>query len=154
MISPQLIERLRQHVCDSQHLTSSWVIRDCHREHVLFNDRGLVEGILDYDAIDFDSPAADLARWAGDFDAAQSITRGATSEPGSPLAAAVAGYRRIRPFSQCECELAQTLIEVNRVGSLANWLVWLIAENRQFAASAQQIQGRISHLIASDCRIC
>ncbi len=158
---PQLVERLRQHGRDRERLASCWVLRDVHREHILFAEDRSVQGILDYDAVDLDSPAADLARWAGDFDAAATPfnqaagrNQAAGSPEQSPLHAAVAGYRRVRSFSQCEWELAQTLIDTNRVGGLANWLAWLIAEDRQFTASAQQIQGRISHLIASNCRIC
>ncbi len=155
VVTPQLLTRLRKHSERVDELASAWVLRDVRREHVLFTEDAKVEGILDYDAVGLDSPAADLARWAGDFAAAAPAVDAPVGSPeASPLPAAVAGYRRIRPFSQSEWELAQTLIEVNRVGSLANWLIWLIAENRRFTASVQLIQGRISHLIASDCRIC
>ncbi|TWT67207.1 homoserine kinase [Allorhodopirellula solitaria] len=151
--APLLVERLRQHA--AERLASAWVLRDVHRAHVLFDVGGRVQGILDYDAVDCDSPAADLARWAGDFATTPQSSVGVAASPDhSPLRAAVAGYRRIRPFSQSEWELAQTLIEVNRLGGLANWVVWLVLEGRRFPVAAQQIEGRIAHLIASDCRIC
>lgn len=164
-VAPNHMARLRQHGVESAKLPSYWVLRDVHREHVLFapdprENRLEVRGILDYDAVDFDSPAVDLARWAGDFDANASsggiftepLNLSAADSQQSPLHAAVAGYRNIRSFSKREWELAETLMDVNRVGALANWLVWLVSEHRQFTASAQQIQGRISHLIAADGR--
>lgn len=164
-VETHFVARLREHGRAYTALPSFWVLRDVHREHVLFErdthaKSHAVSGILDYDAVAFDSPAVDLARWAGDFDAKSSsfgISTGrvdisAGSSEQSPLHAAVAGYREIRPFSQCEWALAETLTEVNRLGALANWLVWLVLEHRRFSGSAQQIQGRISHLIAADCR--
>lgn len=163
--APKLVARLRQHARECAELPSQWVLRDVHREHILFTQNALagghvVQGILDYDALEFDSPAVDLARWAGGFNTpplpgnafTSEVSRLAEESASSPLHAAVAGYRRLRPFSQCEWELAETLMEVNRVGGIANWLVWLVLENRRFSVSAQQIQGRISHLIATDCR--
>lgn len=161
VVVPRLVERLRHHERDHLRLAACWALRDVHREHILFAGDGTVQGILDYDALDLDSPAADLARWAGDFDASSPSVHAAMglnpangSPERSPLHAAVAGYRRIRSFSQSEWELAQTLVDINRVGGLANWLIWLVVEKRTFTASAQQIQGRVSHLFASNCRIC
>ncbi len=154
--TPPLLSRLVQHAQFSHFFPIQWTFRDVHREHVLFGPHGRVNGVIDYDAIDQDNPAADIARWAGDFARKTEISSALT--PNRPatdsLSAAVAGYRRIWPFSDREHELAETLLEASSLGGLGNWLVWLILENRQFDASADRIRGRITHLIASICRIC
>jgi hypothetical protein len=154
--TPPLLARLVQQGQLPHVFPIQWTLRDVHREHVLFNSHGRVNGVIDYDAIDQDSPAADVARWAGDFAKQTEISTALTSDRSVAdlLSAAVAGYRRIRPFSDGEYELAKTLIEASSLGGLGNWLVWLILENRQFDASADRIRGRITHLIASICRIC
>jgi Ser/Thr protein kinase RdoA (MazF antagonist) len=154
--TPPLLARLVQQGQLPHVFPIQWTLRDVHREHVLFGPLGRVNGVIDYDAIDQDSPAADVARWAGDFAKQTEISTTLTSDRSVAdlLSAAVAGYRRIRPFSDDEYELAKTLIEASSLGGLGNWLVWLILENRQFDASADRIRGRITHLIASICRIC
>lgn len=120
------------------------VLRDVHREHILFDpDTQKAAGVIDYDALGKDSPAADLARFAGSFDRPIEEV----------LEALAAGYRQVRSFSQCEMELARCLTQVNAIGGLANWVVWLILDRRRFACEPSVIQDRISHLIASNCRI-
>ncbi|MFG0289450.1 MAG: phosphotransferase, partial [Rhodopirellula sp. JB044] len=163
-VAPELLGRLKAHAATFQRHPNcypvSWVLRDVHRDHVLFSPPSVdspsnVRGVLDYDAVDTDSPAADLARWAGDFcPTCADETHSSSPSHASPLDAAVAGYRNVRPFSKWELELATTLMDVNSVGGLANWTSWLIAENRHFPVSALRIRDRITHLIASVCRIC
>ncbi|EMI54210.1 hypothetical protein RSSM_04362 [Rhodopirellula sallentina SM41] len=163
-VAPELLGRLKAHAAMFQHHPQrypvSWVLRDVHRDHVLFSPPSVddprdVRGVLDYDAVDADSPAADLARWAGDFcPTCADKAHPSSLADASPLDAAVAGYRNVRPFSKWELELATTLMDVNSVGGLGNWTSWLIAENRHFPVSALRIRDRITHLIASVCRIC
>ncbi|MCM2373310.1 aminoglycoside phosphotransferase/kinase family protein [Aporhodopirellula aestuarii] len=178
VVVPPLIDRLHTHTRDPEPHPTAWVLRDVHREHILFSSAAehapankvtcgkasfgdcalggrQVLGVFDYDAVDVDSPAADLARWAGDFGAIDASDLSEIRVPrSSPLEATVAGYRSVCPFSERQFDVAKTLMEVNSVGGLANWLVWLVAENRHFPVTASQIQGRIIHLIASVCRIC
>lgn len=121
------------------------VLRDVHRHHVLVDDEPKrVSGIIDYDALGMDSPAADLSRYAGDFDC----------DHFDKIEALAAGYRDVRPFSEAEGDLARWLIDANALGSLANWVIWLVFEKRSFSCKPSIIRGRISHLIASNCRIC
>ena len=137
-------ESLRQFEHQSTVFPIQTVLRDVHREHLLFDpDTQTASGIIDYDALGQDSPAADLARYAGSFDRP-------TAEV---LEALTAGYRLIRPLSKGEIELTRCLIQANAIGGLANWVVWLVLDKRCFACEPFVIQGRISHLIASNCRI-
>lgn len=124
------------------------VLRDVHREHILFDglfdDEPMrVSGIIDYDAIGMDSPAVDVGRYAGDFECSRFDT----------IEAVAAGYRVVRPFSTGEQQLARWLVDANALGGLANWVIWLVLEKKQFSCEPRVIQGRISHLIASNCRI-
>lgn len=156
-IVPRLLRELTALGSDQRRWAATWVLRDVHRDHVLFSQTGRREvcGILDYDAVDWDSPAADLARWSGDFWREPTLCSGEEPLGWHPaLEAAVAGYQRVCPFSEYQIELARTLIEVNAMGALANWLAWLIVENRRFRGQASAIRSRIIHLIASVCRIC
>ena len=45
---------------------TQFVLRDIHRDHVLFDD-GTVTSVLDMDAVAFDHPIVDIARWWGSF---------------------------------------------------------------------------------------
>ncbi|WP_144058712.1 phosphotransferase [Rhodopirellula sp. SWK7] len=165
VFAPGLLERLQRHANDAQPMfaerpLTTWVLRDVHREHILFEpskrDRPRsVQGVFDYDAVDVDSPAADVARWAGDFSSTVNSALGLSVHQNRvPLEATVAGYRDVCSFSEWEFDVAKTLIEVNSIGSLGNWTTWLIAKNRHFPVSASRIRSRIIHLIASVCRIC
>ncbi|OYP35074.1 hypothetical protein CGZ80_13355 [Rhodopirellula sp. MGV] len=72
-----------------------WILRDVHREHLLFVDRQ-VSGLIDFDAMRIDSPIVDFARWLGSFDCFwESPFETATQilaevEPDSPLTASPA----------------------------------------------------------------
>ncbi|MCC9600692.1 aminoglycoside phosphotransferase family protein [Stieleria sp. JC731] len=56
-----------------------WILRDVHREHVLF-EQGRVSGIIDFDAMRFDTPLVDFARWLGGFDSFWEAPESVTSE--------------------------------------------------------------------------
>ena len=139
-IQQQLLAMTEKH----QELPIRHVLRDVHRGHV-FADRldGKITGLIDFDAVGLDSPSCDVARFAGSFSNARFDT----------LQATAAGYRRIQTFTEREYELARILMLANVLGGLANWVVWLIGEKKSFLCPAILIRDRISHLIASNCRI-
>ena len=116
------------------------VIRDCHRGHILFEaDR--VTGMVDFDAIKRDTVATDLARWVG--------TIGFESE--GDLAqhwlAAVDGYRSVNPLTEDEVRLARELESVNHVIVLANWVVWVVLEQRRFCETIEKTNHRLTQLL-------
>lgn len=130
-----------------------YVLRDVHREHILF-EGGRVRGIIDFDAMRIDTPATDLARWATSFQAFR-------QDPDGTLDRVVADYfqnrtfhtssggERISPPRGSEFRtLLTTLAEVSLWISLANWVVWLVNESRQFP-DFQLVSQRIRRLTES-----
>ncbi|MEO1530001.1 MAG: aminoglycoside phosphotransferase family protein [Planctomycetota bacterium] len=119
------------------------VLRDVHREHILFLD-GNPTGIVDFDAIRIDSPLLDISRWVTDFDAFG-------EEPSGVIEAALAGYGLERLFrTGTEGVKARKLVETLAVTTtwigLANWVVWVASESRQFP-DWQRVRIRIARLV-------
>ncbi|MFH5803018.1 phosphotransferase [Alienimonas sp. DA493] len=114
------------------------VLRDVHREHLLFTgDR--VTGLIDPAAALTDSPAADLARLAGSF-ASPSL---------EPL---IAAYRTVRPLSDEEERLAGTLHDA---GALLSGLAWVARgtwENHPEARTPAALD-RLAHFAAVAARL-
>jgi len=122
-----------------------YVLRDVHRQHVLF-DSGQVTGLIDFDAVRIDTPAADLARWLGSF---VNADRG-----WADLATAVADASRQSPSSHSgfpneQMEMAGAIAAATPWISLGNWLVWLVQENREFPAGQPAVARRIGELVAA-----
>ncbi|QEG02694.1 Phosphotransferase enzyme family protein [Stieleria maiorica] len=163
-----------------------YVVRDIHREHVLFSG-GAVSGIIDFDALRIDTVAVDLARWAASFthasrtledviDRVLADYRAATPFPNRPAGSqgdtpsaapgSVAKPDRIgqadrilgRPlgpetdFGASDSAEFRTLVlliaESSLWISLANWVVWLVGESRQFP-DLQLVSERLRRLIES-----
>lgn len=87
-------------------------IRDARREHILFEE-GFVSGIIDYGAMDFDSPAIDLARLLGDLAAGRAELR----------KVGLKRYRECASGSDVNEELIALLERADIVCSLVGWLV-------------------------------
>jgi len=123
-----------------------WVLRDVHREHVLFeNDK--VSGIVDFDAVRRDTVATDLARWVGSF-----------AESGAPPEvlwdAAIAGYASIREISPCEQRLSGAIEQASWYIHLANWVTWIADESQNVPGGMVAAQSRVTSLLRrSDVRI-
>lgn len=141
----QIHQELQTFAQKRRELPIRCVLRDVHRGHVFAEPAGgRITGVIDYDAIGFDTPSCDVARFAGSFQSAGS----------DALDLVAAGYRQIQPLTERDYDLAKTLIRANLIGGLANWVVWLVGERRPYHCEALLIRDRISHLIASNCRIC
>lgn len=141
---PRVVEQIRVSLTPfvTTQIATQCVLRDVHRGHVLIQD-GKMSGLIDYDAVRIDSPATDLARWISDF-----LIR-VDSEPAMMARvwhASLAGYRGIRPFSAVEERLAVKILSASVWLSLANWLVWVLLENRRFAAGRIAVASRINEL--------
>ncbi|TWU37149.1 phosphotransferase enzyme family protein [Novipirellula artificiosorum] len=125
----------------------SYVLRDCHREHVFFTEfqnhgstTRSVSGIIDMDAVRMDAAAADLARWTGSF-----VKNGISVH--QLWDAAVAGYRLESSLKVQQEALARELAPISAWISLANWAIWLLLEQRRFPVADEAILRRIEHLI-------
>ncbi|QDV40439.1 Phosphotransferase enzyme family protein [Stieleria neptunia] len=158
-----------------QEFPLQYVLRDIHREHMLFSAEKVV-GIIDFDALRVDTVAVDLARWATSFSQfriapAQTIDRIlADYRPTTPLfrqsasrqfdAASAADPTSGIPGSGLPKSgipeldapefrtLVLTLAETSLWISLANWVVWLVGESRQFP-DLQLVSRRLDRLIES-----
>lgn len=115
------------------------VLRDVHREHILFS-AGQPSGLVDFDAVGRDTVATDIARWVSGF-----VESG--TDPRPLWDAAGAGYRRVLPFSACERELAGAISQSSGVILLANWVVWMALEQRDFSGCSDLVDRRVAELM-------
>ena len=145
-VRPRISRSLSVHA--ERKVATRFVLRDVHREHILFID-GRPTGLIDFDAIRIDSPAADLARWAGsswiDGD------RGVLRDNATVWEAVLAGVRTENPSKEnyvddTDVQLARAIARANPWISLANWLIWLTLEQRRFPAGPLAVAQRISVL--------
>ncbi len=116
-----------------------WVLRDVHREHILFTD-GDVSGLVDFDALKQDTVACDLARWVGSF-ADQLASHDSLWD------VACAGYGRIRPISHCEQRLASAIEKVSWYIHLANWVIWTAGKPQDIPGGMETAERRIAGLL-------
>ncbi|TWU55103.1 Phosphotransferase enzyme family protein [Rubripirellula reticaptiva] len=134
-------DRITSELMDLQdcYVVTQYVLRDCHRDHVLFSD-GRPSGLIDFDALRIDTPSADLARWVGGF----LIRRDASVQNGkredAVWQAAMAGFGLENVLE------AQTIHAATVWSSLANWLVWIVLEQRSFPAGPDAVARRIDEI--------
>ncbi|SRR6056297_79741 len=145
------------------------VLRDVHRDHVLFETQAgvpTVGGLIDFDALRIDSPAVDLSRWCGSFlwPLKNALVGGTKLGSAGPLSSTdpaggftdlmsaiwsrgMAGYRRICPFSPRQEQLSRDLVAVSTSIALANWVTWVVLERRSFSAGPGVLVRRMEELI-------
>jgi hypothetical protein len=111
-------------------------LRDIWHDHVLFTGN-TVTGMIDYGAIEFDTPATDIARLLGSLVAADA----------TGWREGLAAYRRERPLT-VNAELAAKALNVcGPIVAGCNWVHWIYVEGRQFENSQQIIQ-RFQRIVA------
>lgn len=130
-------QTLGRHACE---LTPTQVVlRDVHREHVLFSERR-VSGLVDFDALGRDTVATDVARWLSGF-----------LQPGVDASAvwqaALSGYTEVLPLSGCEQRLVGVICGVSDAISLANWVTWVALEQRDFSHAEDLVNRRVADLM-------
>lgn len=171
--APRLTEALTP--LANQRLPLQYVIRDIHREHMLYSAEKVV-GIIDFDALRVDTVAVDLARWATSFSQfrdspVQTIDRIVADYRCEASLSSQSAPRQLdapsaadRTFGIPEIGIGQsvlpeldapefrtlvlTIAETSLWISLANWVVWLVGESRQFA-DLQLVSQRLDRLIES-----
>ncbi len=126
-----------------QPVPTQYVLRDVHRQHLLFC-KDHVSGLIDFDAVRIDTPLTDLARWGGSFTAGR-------HDENEVWQAVMAGYGENYPFQQYrdQAHVMAVIRELNRSAtwiSLANWAVWIRLECRSFPAGDQVVRARINEL--------
>ncbi len=147
---PAMAAKIRSTLCQLADVPvpCQYVLRDCHREHLLF-DGGKPSGLIDLDAVRIDTPMTDLARWAGDFlvgDPAENEARWQAGLAGL-TEKNVLNESMTRPTTDECLRLAKTIHLATTWISLANWIVWIEHERRHFPAAQEQITERIMRLL-------
>jgi homoserine kinase type II len=96
-------------------------IRDVWHDHVLF-DGDTVTGLIDFGAMQTDTPATDVARLLGSLvgDDANGWRKG------------LAAYTAVRPLSDQESLAVFALDKAGTILAGCNWLRWIYVEGRQF----------------------
>ena len=150
---PQIRDRINKALKPrlNQILPTQYVLRDVHREHVLFDEdlreHGSVSGLIDFDAVRVDTPLTDLSRWGGSF----TVDR---SDSDAVWEAVMAGYWAICQLEQ-PVERGRTVALIRDLHfssiwiSLANWAVWIRLQSRNFPAGDHAVRTRIDEL----CRL-
>jgi homoserine kinase type II len=124
-------------------------IRDIWHDHILFTGDE-VTGIVDFGALDIDTPATDIARL---LDSLSSFVNRKTV---SPLRAAQAqqktwqagidAYSSVRPLSPEELQAAGALNASGTILSGSNWIRWIYIDKRTFS-SQEQVLDRFRRIV-------
>jgi homoserine kinase type II len=116
-----------------------WRLQACHcdpwHDNLLFVGDEL-SGLIDYGAAKIDQPAVDVARMLGSL----------AADDASAWQTGLQAYRKVRPFSDEEVELAIALDKTGTIIGAATWLRWLYEEKRTFEDRAA-VAGRLSLLV-------
>jgi homoserine kinase type II len=96
-------------------------LRDIWHDHVLFTGNE-VSGIVDFGAVDIDTPATDIARLLGSLAGDDAIA----------WQAGVAAYSAVRPLSQYESQAVTALDTAGTLLAGCNWIRWIYIEGRRF----------------------
>jgi homoserine kinase type II len=107
-------------------------LRDIWHDHVLFTGDE-VTGIIDFGAVDIETPATDIARLLGSIPTSQ-LDRSQTWNEG------IAAYSTARPLSDDEVGAAFALDFSNPILAGCNWIRWIYIEAREFDNRAQVVE--------------
>jgi Ser/Thr protein kinase RdoA (MazF antagonist) len=118
------------------------VVRDVWCDHVLYaeDDPSRVAGVIDLHAAAIDTPATDIARLVGSWQAESGRS------PTANWATALEAYEAIRPLSEVERRWIPWLHATGVLFGLDNWFRWTLLESRGFVRPAQALS-RLDRLI-------
>lgn len=106
-------------------------LRDIWHDHVLFMGDE-VTGFVDFGAIDFDTPATDIARLLGSLSDASTDSAAMWRE-------GIEAYGTVRPLSDDEVRAAYALDQSAPILAGCNWIRWIHNEGREFDDHARII---------------
>jgi homoserine kinase type II len=121
---------LGRHVHQIPRKLASWSARplplqpclcDVWHDHILYTGDE-VTGLVDYGAAKMDHVTVDLARVLGSL----------VEDNGDERTAGVRAYAQVRALADDDVMLMAALDETGMILGIANWLMWLYAEGRQF----------------------
>ncbi|MEX0643158.1 MAG: aminoglycoside phosphotransferase family protein [Pirellulales bacterium] len=114
-------------------------LRDIWHDHVLFTGNE-VSGLIDFGAVDIDSPTCDIARLLGSL----------VNDDISGWQTGLAAYSSIRPLSQDDIRAVIAIDSSGTVLAGCNWLRWVYVEGRRFDDHAQVID-RVRRIVLRCC---
>lgn len=103
-------------------------LRDVWHDHILFQG-DMVTGVVDFGAIEFDTPATDVARLLGSL----------VADDQAAWNEGLEAYARVRPISAAERTLIPALDLAGTVLAGCNWIRWIYGERRRFDDPGQVI---------------
>jgi len=135
---PQLLPNALQAITPivSASLMLQPCLRDVWHDHVLFTG-DVVTGIIDYGAIDIDTPATDVARLLGSL----------VDDDTAGWSEGLAAYPAVRSLTDDEEFAARALNVSGPIVAGCNWLRWIYVEGRQFEDRPQVVQ-RFQRILA------
>ncbi len=127
-------------------------LRDIWHDHVLFTGEE-VAGLIDFGAVDIDTPATDIARLLGSLAAQAPLPFWEGQGEGSTNISNIwrdglVAYNTIRPLSPAETRAAYALNTSGNILAGYNWIRWIYVEERQFEYRPQII-GRFRRIVAA-----
>jgi Ser/Thr protein kinase RdoA (MazF antagonist) len=137
-------ELLKRHIDAVPDILSGWASRrvrlqpclcDVWHDHVLF-DGDAVSGVVDYGGAKIDHVAIDLARLLGSM----------VEDDVEARSIGLSAYSLVRPLDGQEIHLVDVLDRIGTLLGLANWLVWIYGERRQFE-DRRAVAARIGQLV-------
>jgi Ser/Thr protein kinase RdoA (MazF antagonist) len=115
-------------------------LRDIWHDHVLFTGNE-VTGLVDFGAVDFDTPETDIARLLGSLTPSPAPHFGEGLREGQCNATSwqsgLAAYSAIRPLSPQESLAVFAITAANPILAGCNWIRWINLEGRTFENRAQ-----------------
>jgi Ser/Thr protein kinase RdoA (MazF antagonist) len=111
-------------------------LRDIWHDHVLFTG-DKVTGIIDFGAVDSDTPATDVARLLGSL----------VGDDSAGWQAGLDAYAATRPLSEDEIRAVTALDASGTILAGCNWIRWIYVEGREFE-DHQRVIDRFARLCA------
>ncbi|HEX2474393.1 MAG TPA: phosphotransferase, partial [Lacipirellulaceae bacterium] len=103
-------------------------LRDVWHDHILFTGDE-VTGVIDFGAVDIDTPATDIARLLGSL----------VADDSEGWRTGLAAYSRVRPLSPDESVATSALDKCGTVLVGCNWIRWIYIDRRTFENRPQVI---------------
>jgi Ser/Thr protein kinase RdoA (MazF antagonist) len=110
-------------------------LRDIWHDHILFTGEE-VTGIIDFGAVDIDTPATDIARLLGSL----------VADDSEAWQTGLAAYSAVRPLSP---EESLAVVALDRSGTVlagCNWIRWIYVDRRTFE-NRQQVIDRFCRIL-------
>jgi Ser/Thr protein kinase RdoA (MazF antagonist) len=116
-------------------------LRDVWHDHIRFTGDN-VTGVIDFGAVDFDTPATDIARLLGSF----------VADDAHGWQAGLEAYLAVRSLSRDESLAVRALDKSGTILAGCNWIRWIYLERRTFDNQTQIID-RFRRLLERVSRI-